>query len=154
MDMRMSRSRISAGSDLRELQAQQLAQRGIKVKSPPPVPPLPEGVRAARNSQQLSSPDQSTTSETPVVTVTEEPEAMAHDAPSEASHEGIVIDDTRTPEPVDYSRIPPPPPLVSRSPEPQVQAPMPRPAAVPPTFKEPPPEDDDLPPRQIGRAHV
>ena len=39
VDMRMSRSRISAGADLKELHAQQLAQRGIKVtKSPPPVP--------------------------------------------------------------------------------------------------------------------
>ena len=31
VDMRMSRSRISAGADLKELHAQQLAQRGIKV---------------------------------------------------------------------------------------------------------------------------
>ncbi|KAH9924755.1 uncharacterized protein B0H18DRAFT_1119774 [Fomitopsis serialis] len=47
VDMRMSRSRISAGADLKELHAQQLAQRsGVRLSKgspplPPPVPSLP-----------------------------------------------------------------------------------------------------------------
>ena len=167
MDMRMSRSRISAGADLKELQAQALAQRGIKVKSPPPVPPVPPipdqavSSNASGGAQQQPSPDQSTASEAPVVTVTDEPEAMLHDEPAEVSHEEIAVVDNRSPDPmtepsvsesVNYSEIPPPPPLAPRTPDPVVQAPVPKQAGVP-AFKEPPPENyDDFPPRPTFKA--
>lgn len=143
MDMRMSRSRISAGADLKELHAQQLAQRGlIHNKSPPPVPPVP----AIPEHGQLLSPGHSTTSDIDNVTVTEEPGSIVSSPAAVASplpHAGSP--DAH----VDYSAIPPPPPLAtSRSPEPTIQAPKPVTPDMPPAFKEPPPEDDDdYPPR-------
>lgn len=157
MDMRMSRSRISAGADLKELQAQALAQRGVKVKSPPPVPTVPD---AYRDAQQLPSPSQSTASETPAVTVTTEPESLSDEPASQPAHAASVtnenegtqeasLDYSNIPQPptaeqvVDFSSIPPPPPLAPRSPEAHMSA------DAPPSFKEPPPEHDDFPPRPM-----
>ncbi|KAH9935934.1 uncharacterized protein BXZ73DRAFT_89427 [Epithele typhae] len=159
VDMRMSRSRISAGMDLKELQAQQLAQRGIKVgsKSPPPVPAIPGGFAAATTAvngsrgavlpQVPESPRQ----------FTDEPQGMVHDEPASFSEEpeelptiihpppplpgDIALNDSRT---VDFSTIPPPPPLPANIPPPPAITPPP---PAHPVFKEPPPETDGLPPR-------
>ncbi|EKM49960.1 uncharacterized protein PHACADRAFT_264420 [Phanerochaete carnosa HHB-10118-sp] len=154
-DMRMSRSRISAGADLKELQAQALAQRGLKVKSEPTVPPVPAISDMHKDAQQLPSPDQSATSESSAVTVSDEPESQPpHD--EIAARDNGSPDYSRIPPPpskeqsVDFSKIPPPPPLASRSPVSQVQAPVSKPPVdMPPVFKEPPPEDEDLPPRPM-----
>ncbi|THH02679.1 hypothetical protein EW026_g202 [Hermanssonia centrifuga] len=135
MDMRMSRSRISAGADLKELHAQQLAQRGMKTRSPPPVPAIPANV-----AQPLPEPP--VLVQGPVVSITAEPEEVTT-APVK---EETAVVDVRAPTPVDFAKIPPPPPL-SRTPTPKVDAPVPVNTEVPPAFKEPPPEDDDLPPR-------
>ncbi|KAI0352312.1 hypothetical protein OH77DRAFT_1428605 [Trametes cingulata] len=162
VDMRMSRSRISAGADLKELHAQQLAQRGIRVtKSPPPVPhvtaPTPEHTHALPQVPESPRP------------MTEEPEGLeGHEAPAQLTAEpeelsaippppktepgDIVLEDKRTPpapEPapsaqVDYSAIPPPPPIPTKSPAPPAQP-------AHPVFKDPPPEtfedESDVPPR-------
>lgn len=138
--MRMSRSRISAGADVKELHAQQLAQRGLKARSPPPVPPMPPVPSAGDESHYSES---SATS--PSVTVTEEPAATS-DPPAVPPPPPIVVSANVSSLP-DYSKIPPPPPLKTPSPQPQVVAPVSVPADGRPTFKEPPPEDDDLPPR-------
>ncbi|TCD61771.1 hypothetical protein EIP91_007949 [Steccherinum ochraceum] len=161
MDMRMSRSRISAGMDLKEAHAQQLAQRMGKPMSPP---------------ASVSSP-------TSVAEVTEEPEDVL-DAPlvHVSEPEDIAIVDNRTPPPAvpppppSFANIPPPPPVVSPSPPTsnraspvvppppnfanipppppispaEVKSKSPSPVLPPgvPSFKEPPPEDDDdVPPR-------
>ena len=124
VDMRMSRSRISAGMDLKELQAQQLAQRGIKVtKSPPPVPsiiaPSPPPTNGVRAGQMLAQVPESPRH------FTDEPEGMdSHEAPASFTAEpedmpeiphppppqpgDIMLNDNRS---VDYSAIPPPRPL-------------------------------------------
>ena len=156
VDMRMSRSRISAGADLRELHAQQLAQRGIKVaKSPPPVtrvivPSPPSSVNGGLSQvpEFTSEPEGMDEHEVPQ-SFTAEPDEMPSIPPPPAPEPGdIVINDNRsTP---DFSNVPPPPPLPTNIPPPP---PLPtQAAAVPPppahpTFKEPPPETDDLPPR-------
>ncbi|KAI0091704.1 hypothetical protein BDY19DRAFT_885240 [Irpex rosettiformis] len=139
MDMRMSRSRISEGADLKELAAQQLAQRGIRAKSPPPVPPLPPSAATASvvPPGSVSSPTITVTSESEVIS----PKSDIPPPPPlvTTSSESIAPD---------YSKIPPPPPLVpppSSSP-PAVTTPG-SPPQAPPRFKSPPPEDDDLPPR-------
>lgn len=158
VDMRMSRSRISAGADLKELHAAQLAQRGIKItKSPPPVPRVisaspPSSVSGGNGLSQVpeftAEPEGMEEHEVPQ-SFSAEPEDMAAIPPPPAPEPGdIVINDNRsTP---DYSSVPPPPPLPTNIPPPP---PLPtQAAAVPPppahpTFKEPPPETDDLPPR-------
>ncbi|KAI0821557.1 hypothetical protein BC629DRAFT_1278140 [Irpex lacteus] len=141
MDMRMSRSRISEGADLKELAAQQLAQRGIIAKSPPPVPPLPP---SAAKSSAPAHPTE-TSAPSPTISVTAEPESISQ-APVIPPPPPVAASPELTA--ADYSRIPPPPPLaptVSASP-PAPVAPA-SPPQAPPRFKSPPPEDDDLPPR-------
>ena len=167
VDMRMSRSRISAGMDLKELQAQQLAQRGLNVKkSPPPVPSIIAPSPASSNGSARGSllaqvpespakfvdePEGLDGTEAPAFSA--EPEEMPvipHPPPAQPGD--IVLNDART---VDYSAIPPPPPLPANIPPPpplSAQAAVPAPPSVPappahPVFKEPPPETDDLPPR-------
>lgn len=141
MDMRMSRSRISEGADLKELAAQQLAQRGIIAKSPPPVPPLPPS--AAKPSAPAHPTE--TSAPSPTISVTAEPESISQ-APVIPPPPPVAASPELTA--ADYSRIPPPPPLA-----PTVSASPPAPVAsasppqAPPRFKSPPPEDDDLPPR-------
>ncbi|KAI0343232.1 hypothetical protein BDW22DRAFT_1407130 [Trametopsis cervina] len=157
MDMRMSRSRISAGADLKELAAQQLAQRGLKAKSPPPVPPLPGSTaRSSISSEKHAS--------SPTITVVSEPEEIPAPPTVPPPPSANVASPPPPPPPAaippppavippppsavspsgsaspDFSNIPPPPPLVPRT----ATAGS---TTVPPTFKEPPPEDDYLPPR-------
>ncbi|KAH8093805.1 hypothetical protein BXZ70DRAFT_949249 [Cristinia sonorae] len=127
MDMRMSRSRISAGMDLKEAHAQQLAQRMGKPHSPP-----------------VSAPS---------TVLSEEPEAqvVVHSAEPEE------ISDLKTPTAATSNTAaspPPPPPPAPVSPAPtspfaNIPPPprLPNPPAGVPSFKEPPPEVDDLPPR-------
>ncbi|CDO73283.1 hypothetical protein BN946_scf185008.g45 [Trametes cinnabarina] len=97
VDMRMSRSRISAGADLKELAAQQLAQRGLKiVKSPPAVPAVIPPSPPATAALPQSLPQ-----------VTEEPQSIEeHDlkTPTVASAPQF------TAEPEELASIPPPPP--------------------------------------------
>ncbi|KAI0073278.1 hypothetical protein K474DRAFT_1666835 [Panus rudis PR-1116 ss-1] len=177
VDMRMSRSRISAGMDLKELHAQQMAQRGIRSsKSPPPVPPMPP-------MPQLPVPETNVIPPTPAVaetpgsatSLTEEPGSI-HEEP-----EDIALGDNRTPvataaplpsvpapapavapsPPPAAPAVPPPPPVATTAktpPPPAAFANVPPPPPLPPTnnantdvpprFKSPPPETDDhLPPR-------
>nr|VWO94596.1 Ribonuclease 3 (EC (Ribonuclease III) (RNase III) [Ganoderma boninense] len=146
VDMRMSRSRISAGADLKELHVQQLQQRGIKVnkttasvtsQSPPPsttshsnLPRVPESPAQAING--------STTVHDEPQSFTAEPEEFTIPPPPAPRPGDIALSDNR-------SNIPPPPPLPTQTATPPPSAPAP-PAGVP-AFKEPPPETDDLPPR-------
>ncbi|TFK94176.1 hypothetical protein K466DRAFT_6229 [Polyporus arcularius HHB13444] len=157
VDMRMSRSRISAGADLKELHAAQLAQRGIKItKSPPPVPRViaPSPASSVTGGNGLSQVPEFTAEpegmdEHAPQSFSAEPEDMASIPPPPAPEPGdIMINDSRSNP--NYNSIPPPPPLPMNFPPPP---PLPtQAAAVPPppahpTFKEPPPETDDLPPR-------
>lgn len=158
VDMRMSRSRISAGADLKELHVQQLQQRGIKVnkssasvtsQSPPPSTASHSNVLA----RVPESPPQFVDERKPVHdephSFTAEPEEFTIPPPPPPRPGDITLNDNRsTP---DYSSIPPPPPLLKNIPPPpplptQTVTPPPPPAGVP-TFKVPPPETDDLPPR-------
>ncbi|EIW58644.1 uncharacterized protein TRAVEDRAFT_29154 [Trametes versicolor FP-101664 SS1] len=157
VDMRMSRSRISAGADLQALQAQQLAQRGIKgAKSPPPVPPVPH-LNAAGLPQVPESPRPVTDEPLEMheheaaPQLTAEPEEFAEIPPPPKAEPGdIQLQDKRSspipappapapaPVHVDFSAIPPPPPIPAKA--------TPPPPAHP-VFKEPPPETDDVPAR-------
>ena len=172
--MRMSRSRISAGADLKELHAAQMAHRGLR--SPPPVPPIPTNLNPNPVPETRITPPTPAVAEMPAVAVggpiADEPESF-HDEPEDISLEDKRTDDEpapivapapvpapqpipvaapapvvaapAVPPPPSFANIPPPPPLSS------IQAPPPPPVQsteVPPAFKEPPPEvDDDLPPR-------
>ncbi|TFY64373.1 hypothetical protein EVJ58_g2657 [Rhodofomes roseus] len=145
VDMRMSRSRISAGADLKELHAQQLAQRsGVRLSkgSPPLPPPLPSLPAVPASPTPLSPESQETSSS-----------IMKSAEPGEAFASPVFqsLPAQQAPEPV-YANIPPPPPLTKTpTPEPAAVPPPPpleKPAQPPhPVFKEPPPEFDDLPPR-------
>ncbi|OCH93651.1 hypothetical protein OBBRIDRAFT_790007 [Obba rivulosa] len=134
VDMRMSRSRISAGADLKELHAQQLAQRGIRINTPPPT------INVAAPAVLPSVVE--TRSTIPEVQLTAEPEGAGNLPPPPPP--AVVLESAPVPQ------APPPPPVHVEAPTPPAPAP---PAASepdvprPPTFKEPPPEDDDLPPR-------
>ncbi|KAH9851942.1 hypothetical protein C2E23DRAFT_214849 [Lenzites betulinus] len=164
VDMRMSRSRISAGMDLKELHAQQLAQRGIKLpKSPPPVTrvtaPSPPPAAAASVLPQVPESPRVVTDEPlsmdaheSVPHFTDEPEEFSIPPPPPPHQPGdIALEDARSspapaPAPVpavDFSAIPPPPPIHA------IATPPPPPPAAPahPVFKEPPPETDDVPAR-------
>ncbi|TBU60977.1 hypothetical protein BD310DRAFT_874563 [Dichomitus squalens] len=166
VDMRMSRSRISAGADLKELHVQQLQQRGIKVNksaasvtsaSPPPsstgshpvLPRVPESPAHFVDEPQGIHDEPLSIHDEPQ-SITAEPEELPSIPPPPPPQPGdIVLDDARTPP--DFSSIPPPPPLPKNIPPPpplptQSATPPPPPPGVP-TFKEPPPETDDLPPR-------
>ncbi|CCM00260.1 uncharacterized protein FIBRA_02290 [Fibroporia radiculosa] len=149
VDMRMSRSRISAGADLRELQSQQFEQR-TGVKLPRHSPPLPNAPVAHLNDIPGSPNAEPILSDSaPASTVIAEPEELPSIPPPLPPAPGdIVVHDNRTivleSTPVqagltDFAAIPPPPPLEA--------------STVPshPVFKEPPPETDDLPPRPVFR---
>ena len=163
-DMRMSRSRISAGADLKELHAQQLAQRGLKPgpRSPPLVPPVPPVPTIVHQAPTMDVPPSSEHHDEGAhgALVGEEPSEIT----ASPAHTDIDLKDDRTPvasqfanippppplaKSPDYSAIPPPPPIAQRTPEPpHVEAPRAiRPQEQHPVFKEPPPEDEDLPPR-------
>lgn len=121
VDMRLSRSRISIGADAKQLlAAQQAAQNPSlsRMKSPPPVPPLPPSL------PKQDAPQSAETAGGPKSFIAPPP-------PPPLSNQA------KAPSP----RVPPPPPLPTHSTVSNGEAP-PR-----PTFKEPPPELDDLPPR-------
>ncbi|KAI0272568.1 hypothetical protein BC834DRAFT_857325 [Gloeopeniophorella convolvens] len=132
IDMRMSRSKLSVGTEARDWLVNQRAQGNI----PPPVPPLPP-------VSQISSP-------APVAAPVPVPVPAPAPAPA-------VPAQPSPPPPSSFKDIPSPPKTKSApTPEPpQLAAPVPVPAAsvaapkVParPSFKSPPPEEDDLPPR-------
>ncbi|KAI0675535.1 hypothetical protein C8Q78DRAFT_1181568 [Trametes maxima] len=162
VDMRMSRSRISAGADLKELHAQQLAQRGIKVtKSPPPVPrvtapsppPLGAAVGVSVLPQVPESPrplteEPDSVSEHTAPQLTAEPEELHELPPPPKPEPGDIVLEDRRSVPVPVPAHPPPPPLPAKAvtPPPPVVAAVPPPPAHP-VFKEPPPETDDVPQR-------
>ncbi|CAL1714693.1 unnamed protein product [Somion occarium] len=155
VDMRMSRSRISAGADLKELAAAQMAHRGLR--SPPPVPPLP----AIPNVPETNIiPPTPAVAETPMVgAMTAEPETLHEEPEDIAIHDQGNPEATPAPEPepvsVSAPAVPPPPPITNAVPPPPAlpisvppPPPLPQSTEIPPTFKEPPPEvDEDLPPR-------
>jgi hypothetical protein len=128
IDMRMSRSRLSAGTEPRDWLANQRAQGNVPPPVPPHVPPVPQPTQPPAQpvpAPQVSEP--APTSTPPVAQVLQVPP-------------------------------PPPLPSVKPIPAPEppkLAAPVPVPAAravnpdAPsrPVFKSPPPEDDDLPPR-------
>ncbi|KAH9945710.1 hypothetical protein B0H21DRAFT_860177 [Amylocystis lapponica] len=145
VDMRMSRSRITPGADLRELQSQQFVQRtGLKnTVSPPPMragtPLAPVPGSPNPTPETLTQTAELSLPEAPIM-VTTEPESM-DESPlpripkAVPDKDDIHIQDNRS-----FASIPPPPPLQV----PVVEAPV---APAHPVFKEPPPETDDLPPR-------
>jgi hypothetical protein len=119
VDMRLSRSRISIGADAKQLlAAQQAAQNPSlsRMKSPPPVPPLPPTLPRQESVETAGGPKP----------------FIAPPPPPPVSNQAKV------PSP----RVPPPPPLPTHSTVSANEEAPPR-----PTFKEPPPELDDLPPR-------
>ncbi|KAL4243387.1 hypothetical protein ABKN59_011332 [Abortiporus biennis] len=148
VDMRMSRSRISAGADLAELHAQQLAQRGIvKPKSPPPmnIPSIAEVTErtaspAPAHPAASIVPPAPSEDLAPTVLSAEPEEFHEPPAPESTPSSPVPISQPVVPPPPTFANIPPPPPLASKPVETD-------PSLVPPTFKEPPPETDDFPPR-------
>ncbi|GBE86582.1 predicted protein [Sparassis crispa] len=132
VDMRLSRSRISAGADLKELHAQQLAQRtGLKNAGSPPAVPA---ANIPILPQVAESPlPQKTEHDAPAVMLSAGPDSFDELPPAPPAHDAKE-------ERVDFASIPPPPPL---------QAPIPKTPVIPPhpMFREPPPETDDAPPR-------
>ena len=120
IDMRMSRSRLSAGTEARDWLAVQRAQGGVPPPAPPPVP-----VPAVPPPPPL--PEPALTSKPPV----SQPLQVPPPPPLP------VVKPTPAPEP---------PQLVAPVPVPAVRAANPNIPARP-AFKSPPPEDDDLPPR-------
>lgn len=132
--MRMSRSRLSVGTDAREWLAAQRANGTV----PPPVPPVPSKIETGAPpvtevQTQLSA---GTVQSPPTVSpVQEKPEEAAELPP---------VSSIPAPEQPPVPEFVPPPPPVPQQP-PIVVAAAPEP--VRPSFKEPPPELDDLPPR-------
>ena len=142
VDMRLSRSRISIGADAKQLlAAQQAAQNPSlsRIKSPPPIPPLPPSLPkqdALQSAETYGGPK-------PFIAPPPPPP---------------LLNQAQAPSP----RVPPPPPLPSNStvsvneeapPRPSFKEPPPELDDLPlrPTFKEPPPEDDDYEPPQIPK---
>ncbi|KAG6869236.1 hypothetical protein C0993_009100 [Termitomyces sp. T159_Od127] len=140
VDMRLSRSRISAGADAQQLlAAQQIAQNPSLMRSPktpektpsPPTrivsPPSPLPVAPIPVAAALSVPPPTLLSfvppPPPPPPPVPEPSAPALELPPSAS-------------PVQAPAVPPPPPAVT-------------PPADRPTFKEPPPEFNDQPSRPV-----
>lgn len=148
VDMRMSRSRISAGADLKELHAQQLAQRGIKVSKspPPPVPRVLAPSPPGGNLDQLPESPRNFTEEPEGMdgheALTAEPEEFSIPPPPGPEPGDISLNDKRAAT-LDYSKVPPPPPLPRNIPPPPALPTQP----ARPTFKEPPPETDEVPSR-------
>ena len=150
VDMRMSRSRLSVGTDARDWLAAQRASGNV----PPPVPPVPAPV------SQISAP-------TPVFAGERQPEWVAQGATPSPIAEAIeaVASPAQPPAPLEPEPVPAPSPEPEPTPEPapappvadddappprpSFKEPSPEPEAPPPrpSFKEPPPELDDLPPR-------
>ena len=146
IDMRMSRSRLSAGTEARDWLTSQRAQGNV----PPPVPPPPP---------VLSNPPVP-----PPPSVLPVPEAAPISTPPVAQLQPPpppppVAQRQPLPPPPPVPQLqPPPPPAVKPTPVPEpppLVAPIPVPAvpaadpSLPPrpAFKSPPPEDDELPPR-------
>ncbi|PPQ65486.1 hypothetical protein CVT26_000126 [Gymnopilus dilepis] len=122
VDMRLSRSRISMGADAQQLlAAQQLAKNPSLTKSPelPTAPPPPAAAAPAAPAQQ---------------------------APPAAS---APLPPPPPPPAVEEAKIapPPPPPVLPTPPPPPPTLPSQPAPPERPTFKEPPPEFDDVPPR-------
>jgi len=117
VDMRISRTRLSAGTEARDWLAIQRAQGGVPPPAPPPVPSVPP---------PPPLPEPAPTSKLPVSQPLQVPPPP--------------------PLPVVRPTPGPPPPLVAPVPRPAVPAANPNIPARP-AFKSPPPEDDDLPPR-------
>lgn len=172
VDMRMSRSRISAGMDLKEMQAKQLAQRNGKPVTPPPLPALP-----ALPVSEMAPATISILSDEPKE-ISHEPEELPP-VPEQTPEiltvlQADALPSIPTPEPIDAeSTAISKPPVTPKTPVPalepeQIVAPEPEPISVstptlqtyqnipppppindfvPPAFKSPPPEFDDLPPR-------
>ncbi|KAJ4473838.1 hypothetical protein J3R30DRAFT_3296406 [Lentinula aciculospora] len=120
MDMRIHRSRLSTGIDAKQLLAAQHAAQG-RTKSPPPVPPMPSMTSIPAPPPIISPQPLPPPPPLPQATV---PPAPPSQPPTDTF--------------VNLAPTPTPPPLTSG---PAGDVP-PR-----PSFKTPPPEDDDLPPR-------
>ncbi|OSX64294.1 hypothetical protein POSPLADRAFT_1065539 [Postia placenta MAD-698-R-SB12] len=149
VDMRMSRSRISAGADLRELQQQEFEQRtGLKLsKASPPLPnaPAPSGAAELPAIPGSSNPPTADSEQPQPTAVHAEPEDLPSipPGPPPPAPGDIYIQVKRS-----LPQIPPPPPLDAPA-APAVPSPSMQAAGAPPMFKEPPPETDDLPPRPM-----
>ncbi|KAN0102514.1 hypothetical protein V8E52_011358 [Russula decolorans] len=126
IDMRMSRTRLSAGTEARDWLATQRAQGNV----PPPVPP-PVAQPAQPPAQPVPPAPQASE---PAPTSTP-PVAQALQAPPPPPLSSV------KPTPA-----PEPPKLVAPVPVPAARAVNPD-APSRPVFKSPPPEDDELPPR-------
>lgn len=129
IDMRMSRTRLSAGTEARDWLAIQRAQGNVPPPVPPPVPPVSQPAQPPAQpvppAPQASEP--APTSTPPVAQVLQVPPPPP--LPS--------VNPTPAPEP---------PKLAAPVPVPATRAVNPN-APSRPVFKSPPPEDDELPPR-------
>lgn len=122
IDMRMSRARLSAGTEARDWLANQRAQGNIPPPVPPSAPPVPPA------SQMAQPAPTSTPLKVPPPPPLPEPEVKP------------------TPVPEPPKSTPEPPKLAAPVPVPAARAAN-ADAPARPVFKSPPPEDDELPPR-------
>lgn len=132
IDMRMSRSRLSVGTDARDW----LAAQRVNGSVPPPVPPVPSKI-------ETGAPPPTEAKDTPPVPAPEKTEE-----PAEA--ENTPVSSVPAPEqPPVQEFVSPPPPAPEQPPIVEAAAPevIPSDESARPSFKEPPPELDDLPPR-------
>ena len=121
VDMRMSRTRLSAGTEAKEWLANQRAQGNVPQPVPPPVAPVPQPVPAP----QASEPAPTSTPSVAHALQVPPPPPLTSVKPTPA---------------------PEPPKLAAPVPVPAARAVNPD-APSRPVFKSPPPEDDELPPR-------
>ena len=127
IDMRMSRTRLSAGTEARDWLAHQRAQGNVPQPVPPPIPPVPQPAQqpAPPVPPALPASEPAPTSTPPVAQVVQVPPPLPSVKPTPA---------------------PEPPKLVAPVPVPAARvANLDAPSR--PVFKSPPPEDDELPPR-------
>ena len=127
IDMRMSRSRLSAGTEARDWLAHQRAQGNVPPPVPPPIPPLPQPAQQSAPPVPPAppAPEPARTSTPPVAQVVQVQPLLPSVKPTPA---------------------PEPPKLVAPVPVPAARVANPD-APSRPVFKSPPPEDDELPPR-------
>ncbi|KDR65726.1 hypothetical protein GALMADRAFT_260135 [Galerina marginata CBS 339.88] len=156
IDMRLSRSRISLGADAQQLlAAQQIAQNPSLAHKSPELPALPPPAVGAPQVAPMASaplppppppPVQAKTPPPPPPPVLEQVKAPPPPPP--------VREQVKAPPPpppiLEQVKAPPPPPVLPTPPPPPPTASQ-NGAAGRPSFKEPPPEFDNVPPRPSFR---
>ncbi|VDC00964.1 unnamed protein product [Peniophora sp. CBMAI 1063] len=146
IDLRMSRSRMSVGTEARDW----LAQQRLSGKIPAPVPPVPKIATPVPPASNTSTTDEafpapaapaSEPESKPGSVISPKSEAAANSpAPESPSSVASAAKPVSPPAQSDFSSVPPPPAFKEPAPEADDQLSR-------PSFKEPPPEEDDQPPR-------